>query len=373
MKRKPNVIIFSAGESVRNGNVAYIEQNLKRRNIMCYDWRELFTGAHDSEYVALLPSLAKKIPTFDFALILAETVDTVKLRGTDVQGAMRDNVIFELGLCIMALGIERVILLSEESVRIPDDLIRVGKVGIEQITFNAENMLNFADKIGDLIERKSTVMEKRFEEQLDKVIEHINVNSEVVSPVFVGAAVSSAEAYFLNFIIRLMENTDKGFSYKNNMNEIYRFPNEFELEIVIPLTANSFCHDEIIRFYKRNKLDEFVIPQAGMRGLFFNGMFDEQNKKLTIVDIPTSITASYSVVKEVLNIDSDDDYDASAEERFVIKEMDMYAYTLKKLLNPKIANERLAFITDISKRKRIIDMLKNVNIRIENISDSGRN
>lgn len=79
------------------------------------------------EQIALLPALLKKIPTFDFALIVAEGVDTVKLRGSEERSAIRDNVIFELGLCTMALGAERVILLAEENVRIPEDLIGVGK------------------------------------------------------------------------------------------------------------------------------------------------------------------------------------------------------------------------------------------------------
>ena len=33
---------------------------------------------------------------------------------------------------------------------------------------------------------------------------------------FVGAAVSSAEAYFINFIVRLFENIDKGFSSREH-------------------------------------------------------------------------------------------------------------------------------------------------------------
>lgn len=82
MRRKQNVIIFSAGESVRNGNVEYISKKLKERGIEYFDWRALFNCAHDAGNIALLPSLTKKIPTFDFALIFAETVDELKLRGS---------------------------------------------------------------------------------------------------------------------------------------------------------------------------------------------------------------------------------------------------------------------------------------------------
>ncbi len=90
---------------------------------------------HDSEHIALLPSLSKKIPTFDFALIFAEGVDTVQMRGEDVHKSMRDNVLFELGLCVMALGTDRVILFAEDSIHIPDDLIGVGKLGVKHISY----------------------------------------------------------------------------------------------------------------------------------------------------------------------------------------------------------------------------------------------
>lgn len=368
MRRKQNVIIFSAGESVRNGNVEYIQNKLEEKDILCFDWRSLFKQAHNMEQIALLPSLSKKIPTFDFALIVAEGVDTVKLRGNEEQIAIRDNVIFELGLCVMALGVERVILLAEESVRIPEDLIGVGKIGIEYVTFRSLQNDASLNKVGEIIERKADVFSKRFTSQLDEIIEHINTNSELISPVFVGAAVSSAEAYFLNFVIRLLENTDKGFSYKNSPEDVYAFPDEFKISIYIPTSVDSLTRAAISSFFSKQGYDEFVIQEAGIRGLFFNGFFDKDNNSLLIVDIPASITASYAVVNSVLNIDSDDEYDNLAEERFVTKEMDIYAFALSKLLSREVASKRLAFIRDEDKKNRILDFLNNVSIEIIDIN-----
>ncbi len=189
MRRKQNVIIFSAGESVRNGNVEYIEHKLREQNIVCFDWRSLFKQAHDIEHIALLPSLSKKIPTFDFALIFAEGVDKVKLRDTEEIATMRDNVVFELGLCVMALGVERVILLAEESIRIPEDLIGIGKVGIEYVTFNSTKREEAVQEVSEIISNKADAFANKFETQLDKIINHININSDLISPVFIGAAV----------------------------------------------------------------------------------------------------------------------------------------------------------------------------------------
>ncbi len=368
MRRKQNVIIFSAGESVRNGNVEYIEQQLKEKDIICSDWRALFKQAHDTAHIALLPSLSKKIPTFDFALILAEGVDKVEIRG-DEELAMRDNVVFELGLCVMALGVERVILLAEESVRIPEDLIGVGKVGVEYVTFSSSDKASAVQKVERIIIDKSESFSQKFNSQLNDIIEHINLNADLISPVFIGAAVSSAEAYFLNFIVRLLENVGRGFSPKNNTDICYKFPEDFEIKIIVPTTVDSLTRSEISKYYKQHDYEEFVIQDAGIRGLFFNGKFSEAENSLTVVDIPTSITASYAVVNSILNIDSDDDFDTFAEERFVTKEMDVYAFALNKLLSGKVARERLAFVTDINKKENILKMLENVKIEILNILD----
>ncbi len=368
MRRKQNVIIFSAGESVRNGVVPYIEQQLEKKDIRCFDWRALFKNAHDAEHIALLPSLSKKIPTFDFALILAEGVDKVVLRGNDECASMRDNVIFELGLCVMGLGVERVILLAEESVRIPEDLLGVGKMGVEYITFASRDIDTTIDTISKIIEDKVDLFADRFTSQLEEIISHINVNADLISPMFIGAAVSSAEAYFLNFIVRLLENTDKGFSLKEKGDVVYDFPEKTELEIVIPNTVNSLTRAEIADYYSRNGLREYVINDAGTRGLFFHGSFDEKSNRLVIVDIPTSITASYMVVNSVLNIDSDEDYDICAEERFVNKEMDVYAFALNKLLDADVADERLSFIKNENKKKDILRRLKDVSIHFVDIT-----
>ena len=47
---------------------------------------------------------------------------------------------------------------------------------------------------------------------------------------------------------------------------------------------------------------------------------------------------------------------------FVTKELDIYAFALKKLLSPEVAKARLSFMEDEKKRKKVIEMLNNVSI-----------
>lgn len=356
MRRSQNLIIFSAGESVRNGKTDYLKKKLSENNINCYDWRELFENVHDAQHIALLPGLSKKIPTFDFALIFAEGVDAVQMRGESSQKSMRDNVLFELGLCIMALGTERVILFAEDSVHIPDDLVGIGKIGIKYITFSSSDFDSSVDKLGSEIEITSDKLENKLRTQIDSVIDHINVNSDIISPVFIGAAVSSAEAYFFNFIIRLLENIEKEIINTDDNSLFTQSIEKVKINILLPVTIDKTTGKKINEYYEKEKASKFLIKDAGIRGLDFKGKVSDG--ELIVTDIPTSVTASYSVVNSILNIDSDDEYDLTAEKRFVAKEIDVYAYTLKKLLLPETAVHRLPFIKDEVKKAKILDALK---------------
>ena len=159
MKRKQNLIIFSAGESVRNGSVDYLKEKLSEKNICCRDWRELFKNANDSEHIALLPVLMKKIPTFDFALVFAEGVDSTFAHG-ETQRSMRDNVLFELGMSIASLGAERVILLAQDNVHIPDDLAGIGKIGVDCIRFHEDELDESVEAVESSIVRKTELFEE---------------------------------------------------------------------------------------------------------------------------------------------------------------------------------------------------------------------
>ncbi len=367
MRRNQNLIIFSAGESVRNGSVDYLKKKLSEKNICCRDWRELFENVNDTSHIALLPVLSKKIPTFDFALVFAESVDSALVRG-EKQYSMRDNVLFELGMCIAALGSDRVILMAQDNVHIPDDLAGIGKIGVDCIRFHEDGFDESVDALGLRLAQKTEIFEKRFASGLEDVINHISINSEIISPVFVGASVSSAEAYFNNFIVRLLENIEKGVDDLKSGENISVPVENVGIRIVFPESVDSFTKNNIGQYFKNRNYSEFFIKDAGIRGLFFNGVFDRENNRLTVVDIPTSVTASYEIVNTILNMESDDKFDTEAEKRFIAKEMDIYCYSLQKLLSPAVAEKRLTYVKDPIKKEKIISVLQKVEILTADIS-----
>ena len=113
-----------------------------------------------------------------------------------------------------------------------------------------------------------------------------------------------------------------------------------------------------------------------------NGLFEEEFSKLSTYYKLTDKDDIHDFVSEhrglIVLLDAvkpylektfpDDEYDLLAEERFATKEMDVYAFALKKLLSADVANKRLSFISDENKKQRILSLLQNVSIEFKNIN-----
>ena len=83
---------------------------------------------------SVLSDLVKNLPNFDFAAFVFSPDDTIKLRSTEFL-AVRDNVIFALGLFMGALGPSRCFYLvprNTGALHLPSDL-----AGINALTYNA--------------------------------------------------------------------------------------------------------------------------------------------------------------------------------------------------------------------------------------------
>jgi hypothetical protein len=144
----------------------------------------------------------------------------------------------------------------------------------------------------------------------------------------VGASVSNAEAYYSNFIKRLVENAHKGFYDCNNK---HRGLDSYKIKIVFPekIYNKDILKDNIMAYYKENKCQKARIANANSRDLYFN--YIEKDGFIEIVDIPTNITASYSLIKQILEIESDEKIGDETFNRFMTKELDIFKYVLEIL------------------------------------------
>lgn len=91
-----------------------------------------------------LETLVQKLETIDFAALVLTPDDLIDSRGSESH-APRDNVLFELGMCIGALGRERTFIVHDRSkdLKLPSDL-----AGITYATFQPHSDGNLQASLG---------------------------------------------------------------------------------------------------------------------------------------------------------------------------------------------------------------------------------
>ena len=206
--RSQNIVLFSSGVSEREGISLAIRDALEAMGYSCSYWRELFCDAKDSRNISLLPMLVKKIPTFDFAVLICEGHDrTMVQRGEicEMVPTMRDNVLFEIGLCVMALGLPRVILVTDGQVRLPEDLMGPNNgLAVKQVCYCAADAASVQQAAANTARYIAGVPDA-----CGQIQAYIEQNKACYSPVVVGAAANTACGYASNFVVRLLNGLDE--------------------------------------------------------------------------------------------------------------------------------------------------------------------
>lgn len=314
MARKMNVVLFSSGVSERSGLVGSVQAGLERRGFSCVCWKDLFTNARDANHIALLPMLIKKIPTFDYAVIICEGHDkTLRIQdGKQVElNTMRDNVLFEIGMCTVALGVSKVILITDSRVHLPEDLAGIsGEIAVKHLILEDSG-------------------QEAVEHVLDSVKSHVEESCGVVTPVVIGAAASTASGYVTNFILRTLEKIGDGFIDKATGEMITPAFERLRMEIYIPFSYD--VETPVKARARRGKLRTGVLTTARQRAVEFT--YALEGDGIVIVDYPTTLITSYNTAKIILNLNADDTNDPRAELRFNEKELDLFEATLRSLLS----------------------------------------
>ena len=348
--RNKNIILFSSGVSEQNGILGDIMVALSKKGYCCSDWRKLFTSANDVNHIALLPTLIKKIPTFDYAVLICEGHDLTTIcrnNVTEQVKTMRDNVLFEIGLCSMALGLSRTLLVTDQDVRIPDDLIGVNEaLAVKRIFMPGDTHATQSNCAEDIAR------------QID---EYIDQTGDTLHQVVIGAACSTACGYVSNFISRVLEHIDDDiYITADRKTEVRKVPLEKVYLHIMLLEEVNADTEEKLKCVKADLIKGKILS-ARSRPADFDCYIEDN--ALHIVDYPTNIVTSYDTAKMILELDADDLLDLNAQKRFIAKELNLYESTLKSILNRQHINQIIqhfyAFLPD-EEKARITDQVCDV-------------
>ena len=339
--RQQNIVLFSSGVSEKNGILDFVKTELDKLEYQCSYWRDLFANARDSNNIALLPMLIKKIPTFDFAVLICEGHDQTKMLREDVDDAvptMRDNVLFEIGLCTMALGPNRVILLTDKIVRIPDDLKGVdNQSAVEIIIYNPGDADSYSAATQKIVKHFKEELASFLEKSISDIDTYIKKQYSSLSPTVIGAAVSTANGYVSNFVLRTLEKINEGVLLEEDGFKKKRFFDDGDIyvHIVLPYEYSELTPSDSRE--AMNQLRKGCVPTARFRRAEFR--YTLKGKELHIYDYPTTLVTSYQTARMILRIKADDETDSYAEKRFNAKELDLFENALNALLNESYIRE----------------------------------
>lgn len=125
-KRRTTPVVF-VGSAVEGLKIAKaIQLGLRHANVIVSPWTapKVFTPSSTT-----INALERQLDECDFAVLVVTPDDVTTSRG-DETASPRDNVVFELGMCIGALGLERTYMVvpRDKKLKLPSDLFGVTPV-----------------------------------------------------------------------------------------------------------------------------------------------------------------------------------------------------------------------------------------------------
>ena len=145
---KPRIFIGSSSEGL---NVAERVKSFFSKSYDCFLWTDDIFKNNES----FLETLLKSASLFDFAFLIF-SADDMELVRDNIFDAPRDNVLFEYGLFLGRVGVDRAYIIAEKDVKIPTDML-----GITYTRYDTENKV-----ATDTLERGLDKLKKQIDENV---------------------------------------------------------------------------------------------------------------------------------------------------------------------------------------------------------------
>ena len=292
MKKK--IFIGSSSEEL---GTAEIVKNILDKNFDVTIWNDTLW---EKEVFKLnnnfLTDLLKAPLKFDFGILIGTPDDKTIKRGTNVFSA-RDNILFELGLFIGRLGLNKCAFLVDEKVEIPTDF-----GGIYLSKFNSGNLAKTVERISNIFLKSSA------------------------STINFFPSSTLAFGYFENFVKPLCMGYFSTGTFKVDGID-YK---DCKFRIMLPIKLSEDVNLQYQKIKHSIGTEEKQIESVGRTRTYSIDVKSFVNGKLEILDFPTTLTGINYSIRELLP----EEYKHYGDEYKMIlnREVENFAATLRDLI-----------------------------------------
>jgi hypothetical protein len=229
-----------------------------------------------------LSNLIRFVQFHDFAVLIISDDDTTISRRKAL-GSPRDNVIFELGLFMGALGRRRVFAIVIQTKarppKIPTDLL-------------GNTFVVLRKQLGKKLQAR------RLDQDLSQLIDTINARyTEAVLQLLPSTGL--AVGYFENFVLPVCQELARLSQVTIGRRKVDISNDNFDLTVVLPKSLSEASIEGAKKFTKQQKLSHFTLKTAGRSFPFYINS-KVKNKRLLFFDYPTTLRASHDAVQMAL-------------------------------------------------------------------------
>lgn len=268
---RPNIFIGSSSEGLALAKAIKIELDKKFTATV---WTEdLFALGHDT-----LSDLLRFVQCFDFAVLVLLDDDKTMSRGTK-KGSPRDNVIFEMGLFMGALGRRRtfpvVAETTGESLKIPSDLL--GNTAL-YLPRDFHQKIDSA-QIPVLLEQLVQTIDERSKESILQLL----------------PSTSLAIGYFQNFVSPVCRELSLRDTIELGADTVDISKDNFDFTIVLPSSLSDASTEGAKKFVKSSGAKDFNLKTSSRHYHYYVNSEIVDNK-VVFYDYPTTLRASHDAV-----------------------------------------------------------------------------
>ena len=258
---KPRIFIGSSSEGL---SVAERVKRYFANDYDCYLWSDDIFKNNES----FLETLVKSSSLFDFAFMTFSADDEAKVRDEHFD-TPRDNILFEYGLFLGRVGLDRAYIIAEEDVKIPTDIL-----GITHTRYKVNTDSTGIKTATNSLEEGLAKLKKQIDENV--ALGHLGLLPSTV------IAISYFEGFIKLAAKWLIENTPgleiDGHQY-----------NQGKIRVVLPDSLDTDIKNSATIYYRRLGLQETTIETKQRRyPIHFERKSDQDT--LEIYDMPTILT-----------------------------------------------------------------------------------